>query len=879
MSALFATACAPPAKKAQDAVLVRSLLAAGHEAERLDPAADFVLAPAWTAALDADLASWSYYVPAAPARPGRPAGGITLEGLSKSRYLVWTGQLRAASVEVVRLRFRDRLTSEVELYWNGEGEDFAPQRYALQNPDPRRPFEVDFQVGSNDTWRGTITRIGIRLVQPPPAAQALLQMQGLSYTAPPEMGHGESKLVTLAGRSVEAWLARPGTVIRQRLEVPADGRLRLQAAAWLPPGGTVKIRVIAGDSKGDRVLVEQDLRQSPESLRRRWTALQADLRELAGRAVDLRFESGPAPSGSLVMWGNPRLIAPAPDRRPNVVLISLDTVRADHLSLYGYPRATSPRLDAWARRRATVFETVVASAPWTLPSHTSMFSGVDAVHHGVNRHGPVPSSMLLLPQRFRDAGYATFATTAGVLLTPELGFARGFDEFRVRGAMVSLPEWDSELAAGVDDALQWMTGHRDERFFLFFHTYEAHAPYQAREPYFTAFGGDRRTLNAGQPVWIENNGFEADVRPRSQLFHPETSENGIAYPKRVLGPGERALAATLYDSGLAHIDAQLDRIFTFLRQAGLEENTIVVVTSDHGESLFEHGLVGHGSLYDHDLLVPLVISAPLPAARGRRVASQVRSVDLAPTLLELAGLPPLPGIDGLSLVPALHGEPLAPREAWSYAASTVRGVALRTRQAGLKAIVQDTVFDPFRQEVEVYNLSRDPAELHDLSGRTEVEGLRRRLRREVTPGPGALELRVENHGLEELSGELGGELVDTIVTSVDLDFSCCKPSPAGLHFAAPPGRELTISLPDRPAGTLSLRIRTAGAQWAGTLVVDAGPSHQRLAWKGGRWRLETSPQAVSGWTGIEVRREGRRQAPSIDDEELRRGLRALGYIR
>ena len=129
-----------------------------------------------------------------------------------------------------------------------------------------------------------------------------------------------------------------------------------------------------------------------------------------------------------------------------------------------------------------------------------MLSGINAVHHGVNRRGPVPGALTLVPQRFRDAGYATYATTAGVLLTPEMGFARGFDEFRVRGKMESLPEWDAELEAGVTDVLRWVMKNRGKSFFLFFHTFEAHSPYQAREPYFSDFGGDPKALNGGQPV-------------------------------------------------------------------------------------------------------------------------------------------------------------------------------------------------------------------------------------------------------------------------------------------------------------------------------------------------------------------------------------------
>ncbi|MFY9822191.1 MAG: sulfatase, partial [Thermoanaerobaculia bacterium] len=617
----------------RDAVLVRLIGASREAAEMLDPPADFDLEPVWEDRIDgpAGVAGWSFYVPAAGAAAS-PEGGLDLGPLAASQYLVWSGRLEAGRIDLLRFHFREPLTGQVELYWNGEGEDFAPQRYALESPETLDPRQVTFDLSGDKSWQGTVTRIGLRLLTQPVAGRALLAAEGMRYAAPQAMGHGEVRTVELEGRSQAAWLARPGSSLRHPLHVPRRARLRFQAASWLSTPGAVRIRVVATSQRLSRVLIDRQLADRSAAVRRQWAAFEADLGAFAGEAVELRFETGPAPRGSLVTWGNPLVVGPDGEHRPNIVLVSLDTVRADHLSLYGYRRQTTPRLSAWAGRWATVFETTVASAPWTLPSHTAMLSGIDAVHHGVNRHGPIPASLPFLPQRLRDAGYATFATTAGVLLTPQLGFARGFDDFRVRGKMESLPEWNAELGDGIADALRWLQGHRDERFFLFFHTFEAHSPYQPREPYFRDFGGDEKALNAGEPVWMEENGFEDAVRPRYLLFHPPTYAAGVTYPKRVLKPQDRELATTLYDSGLAYIDQQLSALLSYLEAAGLLDDTIVVVTSDHGESLYEHGLVSHSSLYDQDLKVPLIVAAPLAAARGRRVSAQVRSVDIAPTL-------------------------------------------------------------------------------------------------------------------------------------------------------------------------------------------------------------------------------------------------------
>jgi arylsulfatase A-like enzyme len=865
---------------ARNAVLVR-LIGSGHEApEILDPRADFDLEPVWQDKLaePAGLAGWSFYVPAAAAAAS-PGGGIDLAPLASSQYLVWTGRLEAGGIDLLRFRFRTPLTGQVELYWNGAGEDFAPQRYALESPDPLNPTQVAFDLSGDRAWRGTVARIGLRLIDPPAAGQALLMAEGLRFAAPQALGSGETRAVELEGRSQTAWLARPASTLSRQLQVPRGARLRFQAASWLPARGGVRIRVVARGRQLSRVLIDRQLTDRVEPQRRQWSRFDADLGAFAGETVDLLFEAGPAPPGSLVMWGNPLIVGPAAERRPNVILISLDTVRADHLSLYGYPRQTSPHLDAWARHWATVFDTAVASAPWTLPSHVAMLSGIDAVHHGVNRHGPIPTSLPLLQERLRDAGYATFATTAGVLLTPQLGFGRGFDDFWVRGKMESLPEWDAELGNGVTDALDWLKAHRDERFFLFFHTFEAHAPYQPREPYFTRFGGNMKALNAGQPVWLEANGFEDGVRPLYLLFHPPNYAGGVTYPKRVLGPPDRELATALYDSGLAYIDQQVSALLGYLESEGLLDQTIVVVTSDHGESLYEHGLVGHSSLYDHDLKVPLVIAAPLGAARGRRVGAQVRSVDIAPTLAELAGLPPFAVADGKSLVPFLRGEAAPARDAWSYALSTTRGVSLRT--AGRrKLIAQDTIFDPFRGGFEVYDLRRDPGELRNLSAEVAADRLRQGLVRVVNPAASGLEIQVSNSGREELTGRVFGKIIDFMVTSPDLTFSCCESTPEGIRFHVPAGASFTMVLHDQSAaGILNLRLETAGQSWEGSLPLASIPLRQRIAWEGGHWQPGSREVGAGGWTGAEIRRQGALGLVRTDEEQLRKSLRALGYIR
>ncbi len=827
-----------------------------------------------------ELARWSYYVPKGPAAAGASGSGVSLEPLARSRYLVWDRSLQPAEVDALRLRFRMPLTGPVELYWNGPGEDFAPQRYLLASPEAADPCSVVFDLTPVPGWRDAVTRLGVRVLPAAERGQELSTIEALRLVPSSRLEDGAIRRVALAGASVPAWVARAGSGIERPLRVPSAARLRVSAAPWLARPGPMRVRIVAVTAGARSVLLERDLRQARAPEQGRWQRMDVDLAPYAGRDIVLRFEADEPATGSFVLWGSPMLVGAAADARPNVVLISLDTVRADHLSLYGYSRPTTPHLAAWSRRWATVFDTAVASAPWTLPSHVSMLSGLDAVHHGVNRHGPVPGDLNLLPQRFAAAGYETFATTAGVLLTPELGFARGFDEFRVRGRMESLPEWDAELGRGVNDTVAWVARHRDERFFLFFHTYEAHAPYQAREPFFGEFGGRREQLNGGSPVWMEEAGFEHWVRPLYNLFSPEEFAGGREYPKRVLSAVDRDLVATLYDSGLAYIDSQMARLLEYMDVTGLLEDTVVVITADHGESLYEHGLVGHSSLYDHDLLVPLVVAAPIDASRGRRVAQQVRSVDIAPTLAELAGLPAESEIDGRSLVPFLRGEPAAPRDARSYALSTTRGVSMRLGARGLKVIAQDTVFDPFRGGLEIYDLRQDPQELHNRAG-ASTTAVGERLIDEIRPARGSIEIRVRNAGSGLLSGLLGGSSIDNMLTAANLNFSCCRHDPSGVVFEAPAGASYTIRVHDQHGDPLVLSLSLAGRSWSGKLSVADQTSGVRIVWDGRGWALDQGVPVAGAWTGVEiVARDVRAsEGSAATDAQVLKALRALGYLR
>lgn len=317
--------------------------------------------------------------------------------------------------------------------------------------------------------------------------------------------------------------------------------------------------------------------------------------------------------------------------RPNLIFISLDTLRADRLGAYGYTRPTSPYLDAWAASSA-VFEHAISAAPWTLPSHVSMLTGLYPSSHGVNKakERGIGTVMEYLPEILKNSGYHTHALTAGGYVSERYGFGRGFESFYFnRGEDVSEARGFPYTIKLAREKLASLD--RARPFFLFLHTYAVHCPYNPPPPYDTMF------VSAGaQPI-------ESD---RCNRYYNEkagfTAQNALYLSDR-------------YDGSVRYLDTQIEQLFTWLKEDGLFDNTVIVVTSDHGEEFFEHGRIGHKkSLYRELLEIPLIISGP--GIKPQRISESVNTVDLFPTILDLLGLPPSQQPDGHSLYSLLHGE-------------------------------------------------------------------------------------------------------------------------------------------------------------------------------------------------------------------------------
>lgn len=330
------------------------------------------------------------------------------------------------------------------------------------------------------------------------------------------------------------------------------------------------------------------------------------------------YESGPQARGALLALSL-ALAALSCDAQPschgcNVVLISLDTLRADRLGAYGHHRETSPALDAFAEQ-SFLFTDAIAQAPHTLPSHRSLFSG---------RYPLGPFEGPTLAELLRSRGYHTAAFTGGGYVHSRFGFARGFDLY-LDGPRRETLAWRAERM------FEWLSqpGHRP--FFVFLHTYDVHCPYTPPAPYQNMFAGAYRPA-----------------------FSLQGKCGGKFFNKIPLSGDDLDYLSAAYDGGVRWVDDAFAEIVAEFERRGLEQDTIFVITSDHGESLGENGFVGHAHLSREELRVPLLLR--VPGAAPRRIDTPVQLVDVLPTLMDLLGFPPPPGIDGLDVAPLLASE-------------------------------------------------------------------------------------------------------------------------------------------------------------------------------------------------------------------------------
>lgn len=348
-------------------------------------------------------------------------------------------------------------------------------------------------------------------------------------------------------------------------------------------------------------------------------------------------------------------------QRSNIFLIIVDALRPDHLSCYGYRRETSPEIDRLALEGCQ-FERVMSQSSWTKPAVASLLTGTYPDSHGVTSiTDALSGSDHYLPTLLRQAGYTTVCIQTNPFLSRESGFGQGFDHYMElfdQAAGVYKPRAPEAIIAVAD----WLDHYGAQPFFLYLHLLDAHNPYMPPDS-FSGFGNREQDR---------------------------------------------------YDGEIYFIDRHIGLVRDMLLKKGIYEKTILIVTADHGEEFGEHGYQYHAKhLYQEVLRVPLIITAPGVVSPYSTISSQIRSIDIVPTILELAGLPPVNTHQGASLLPFLREGCCTDRPALSQIGSS-QGSS-RLNLISLSAGDYKLILNTHADTTELYHLAQDPQEQYNLA--------------------------------------------------------------------------------------------------------------------------------------------------------------------
>ncbi len=631
------------------------------------------------------------------------------------------------------------------------------------------------------------------------------------------------------------------------LALPASPRLLFATAIAPPPvvtgSGAAKLRVLV-----DGEIVWQQERVPAEG----FVDGDVDLARWAGKSITLTLETDPVGDNTrdYAFFAAPRIVgAPSTTGPRRIVVIGLDTTRADHLGAYGYERATSPGLDRFASE-SVVFTHAYAPAPRTRPSFRTSTTG------------RLPLRAINAPtfgEVLADEGFVTGGIVANVHLTPRMGFADGFEYWRYENSATATTQ--------ASHAIDWLEANRDVDSFLFVHFMDPHLHYNAPAPYadrFTA-GLDRGTLPDRFNRWLVYRLMGGDA----------------------LTDEQKQWITARYDGELAYLDAELLRLFHALD--ALPGNTLTVVHSDHGEELWDHGAYEHNhTLYDELVHAVMIVRPPAGVVGGPiAIDNPVSLADIAPTLYDVAGVASPPASDGTSLRAMIDGSRKDDQK--------TLGKTLDERPIPIGHLMFDTerwavvyhhekyILETMSGAEELYDLATDPGEKNNLSASRKAPlDLYRQKLGEATGWPVGQGWRIHLSNLREtITVSFDADVVEAGI----IDPEAGREVRANLEWGEVPpqmrkdigevsvdGRNVRIVPGPSPSGTVY--VLGPGASATGTIVAPTGSTPLRSgSLRAGNAMLRATPGTL-----ILVRDTEAQALAAEQDPEAIDALKALGYV-
>ena len=642
---------------------------------------------------------------------------------------------------------------------------------------------------------------------------------------------------------------RPSLVLKApaRLSVRADSEARQLrfGLAVRPPESSLGMRILVDGTLAFEEAWEEE---------RAWVERIVELGAPSGRArqIDIELDG----DAETVFMGQPQTLAPLSGdagRRPNVIVYVVDCLRADHVGAYGYGLPTTPSLDALADDSVLLAD-LNSCAPWTKPSTGCLFTSLLPTYHEARTvDDALPRERTTLAERLQAEGYRTLAWVANPVIHPRLfHFNQGFDRwvdlrsFGERAGRAHVNALEPDAADITEGVVPWLRGHRDESFFLYLHSLDLHYEYLPRPPFDREF------------VTEDSSGLDRDRE--------------------------------LYDNELAYNDREIGKLVTALKELDLYDDTVLFVTSDHGEEFGEHGSSRHGkTLYQELLHIPGILKLADGMYAGERVEALSSNIDIAPTLLELAGVSIPAEFQGRSLVPEIEGRRVnAPRHVFAEVVAP-QFVAYAVRDERFKYI--ETLVP--RVEEMLFDLAAKPSETHDVLAEPprEARALVPELHRFLMlgqqgyhvsllgPRSGArVRAELVTDAAFESAIRFGIETGDVLETSPDhrrvtLEFIADETQRHLVVQTKPLGApvSLDVLVDDVPLQTSEVRL---GVQDAGAASKQIDRDRATVSLEDVEHLLGNAGSAVRVWY---VSSDEGGNSVELDEETLRT-LRALGYV-
>ena len=598
-----------------------------------------------------------------------------------------------------------------------------------------------------------------------------------------------------------------------------------------PPDADVSLRVtVNGAATHEETWVEE----------RGWVERRVELSRFSGEPLSI--EISVEGEDATVLLAHPEILARATEARPNVIVYVVDCLRADHVGAYGYPLETTPEIDRLAED-GVLLEDLNSCASWTKPSTACLFTSMlPTFHQARTVDDALARSRTTLAEAFRREGYTTAAWVANPVIDPRVFFFnQGFDQwvdlrsFEERSRRSHLHDMDPDAAHITKGVLPWLEAHRRDRFFLYLHSLDLHYPYKARPPF------DARFVSEG------STGLDRDRE--------------------------------LYDAELAYNDREIGKLVARLKELDLYDDTLLFVTADHGEEFGEHGASRHGkTLYQQVLHIPGVLKLSGSRLRGRRAKALAANIDVAPTLLDLAGIAAPAEFQGRSLREVLEKDvgPTERRAVAELLAPNVVAYSIRDeRFKHIKALV------PEASEM-LFDLERDPAEGVNLLPAAPQEGaaLMSDLEKFVQLGQHGAHFSVEGEREGsavlvqiETDSEIASAFRFAIATGDVLEIAPDRKRLALTFVADGKSRHLVVQT-NPPGADLRLVVTVDGERRAGSslamkdLEVSVGEAERLLH------EPDNPNRPVRTWY---LAPGSGRHRVELDDETLN-VLRALGYV-